>query len=102
MYLWYNLMMSYDIRNKIRESVREWLEYKIKSTRGTTITVSTKKFYDWLGDRSSLPPVNRVLFWESVEELARELGLIPIFIRGKRKRVVFLIESRYRYFPTKL
>ena len=96
--------MSWDIRDRIRESVRAWLEYKIKSTRGTTITVSLKKFYNWLGDSSSLPPVNRVLFWESVDELAPELGLVPLryFSRDKRRRVVFLIESRYRYFPTKL
>ena len=77
---------------EFKERVRDWLEYRIKTTRGMTITVSTKKFYNWLGD----PNINRVKFWKSVEELAPELGLVPIecLSRNKRKRVVFLIQTR--------
>ena len=80
------------IREEFKERVRTWLEYRIKTTRGMTITVSTKKFYNWLGD----PNINRVEFWKSVEELAPELGLVLIecLSRNKRKRVVYLIQSR--------
>ena len=95
-----NNMMSYlitrDVWTKVRDIVRAWLEYKIKTTRGTTITVSAKKFFNWLG-RYPYSSLEAQTFWSLVDELAPKLGLKPIFIREERRRVVYLIEDRVKF-----
>jgi len=87
---------SRDMRIKGRDIVRAWLEYKIKSTRGTTITVSAKKFFYWIG-RYPYSSLEAQTFWSLVDEIAPKLGLKPIFVREKRRRVVYLIEDRAKF-----
>jgi len=82
-------------REEFKERIRTWLEYRIKSARGSVISVSSRKFYNWLGD----PNINRVEFWKCVEELAPELGLVPIecLSRNRKRRVVYLIRERVKF-----
>ncbi len=83
-----------------RETVRMWLESKIKCTRGMVLSVKAKQFFTWLG-RSSFSAVEAHIFWRLVDEIAPQLGLKPIpemessvrRIGGGRKRL-FIIGDR--------
>ncbi|RLE87837.1 MAG: hypothetical protein DRJ49_05900, partial [Thermoprotei archaeon] len=52
-----------------KETVRTWLESKIKCTRGMVVSIKAKQFFNWLG-KSSFSAVEAHIFWRLVEEVA--------------------------------